>query len=149
MVHDHYHPFAASHHHAPHNAQRLNRLDAQEPVTLSLYVKPREHAAEPDLLAARAAAHAPDIATIAAFAAAHGLVVLEADARRRLIRLSGSAASMRTAFGADLRIGAGFGYAAGRVIAIAADDAGSERRSVFAAPNRGVLWHSDQPDRCR
>ncbi len=96
MSQDHYHSFAASHHHAPHNARRLNRLDDQEPVTLSLYVKPREHAAEPDVLSAREAAHAPDVAAIAAFAAQHGLTVIEADARRRLIRLSGSAALMRT-----------------------------------------------------
>ncbi len=102
MSQDHYHRFAASHHHAPHYARRLDRLDEQEPVTLSLYVKPREHAAEPDMLTARAAAHAPDVAAIAAFAAQHGLSVVEADARRRLIRLKGSAAVMRAEFGADL-----------------------------------------------
>ncbi len=97
-----YPSFPASEHHAPSHAQRLTRLDDADIVSLSLYVKPRAHAAASDLFAARAAAHAPDIAAITAFAAEHGLTVIEADARRRLVRLSGNAGAIRAAFGADL-----------------------------------------------
>ena len=102
MPNNHYQPFPASEHHAPADARLLTRLDDAEIVSLSLYVKPRLHAAASDWLAARAAAHAPDIAAVTAFAAEHGLTVIEADARRRLVRLSGKASAIRVAFGADL-----------------------------------------------
>ena len=100
-------PFPDSHHEAPVDGRRMARLDDSEPVEASLYVKPRpaplSRAASHDtLLAERARRHAGDTDAIKAFAADYGLRVIEADARRRLVRLAGTAGAMRAAFEVDL-----------------------------------------------
>lgn len=103
MAEPRYVPFPDSHHEAPPDARRIGRLDDGERVEASVYVKPRPgQTGSGDVLAERARRHAPDIDSIKFFALDQGLDVIEADARRRLVRLSGTAASMRAAFGADL-----------------------------------------------
>lgn len=101
-----YVPFPDSHHEAPRNARRIGRLDDGERVEASVYVKPRPATAGLDsheaVLEDRARRHAPDIDRIRHFAADHEFDVIEADARRRLVRLSGTAGAMRAAFGAEL-----------------------------------------------
>ncbi|WP_414040128.1 S8 family serine peptidase [Acidithiobacillus sp. M4-SHS-6] len=110
MVELRYIPFPQSHHAAPVKAVRGARLGDGEPIEVSLYLKPRPTEADARqpvvdrqaILAARAIRHAPDIETIRRFAADHGLSVVEADGRRRRVRLVGSVAAMRRAFGVDL-----------------------------------------------
>ncbi|MGC9268640.1 S53 family peptidase [Acidiphilium sp.] len=102
----HYHAFPESHHNAPKHAHRHEKLADSEIVEVSVYVKPHPvstvFASHEAVLADRAQRHDPDIAIIKAFAADHGLEVIEADARRRLVRLRGTAAAMSAAFKVDL-----------------------------------------------
>jgi kumamolisin len=53
--------------------------------------------------AASHGADAQDLASVAAFAQAHGLAVVDADAARRSVVLSGSARAMNDAFGVELK----------------------------------------------
>ena len=53
--------------------------------------------------AAAHGAQAQDLASVAAFAQAHGLAVVESDAARRSVVLSGTTKSMNDAFGVDLQ----------------------------------------------
>ncbi len=99
MVNARYVEFAPSVRNGPAGA--MTAAPADEPVAVSLYLKPRHHqgAATPEGLARqRAALHADDIAQVRAFAKAAGLEVTAVEPGRRLIRLSGTAAQMEAAF---------------------------------------------------
>jgi kumamolisin len=102
----HYHAFPESHHNAPKHAHRHEKLADDERVEASVYVKPHPVAtvftSHEAVLADRAKRHDPDIAIIRQFAADHGLTVIEADARRRLVRLAGTAKAMGEAFKVEL-----------------------------------------------
>jgi kumamolisin len=102
----HFHAFPESHHNAPKNAHRHEKLADGERVEASLYVKPRPtdtaFTSHEAVLTDRGQRHDPDIAIIKSFAADHGLDVIEADPRRRLVRLGGTAAAMSAAFKVEL-----------------------------------------------
>jgi kumamolisin len=106
MVKQHYVAFPDSYHEVPEHAQRHEKLADGERVEVSVYVKPHPVAGRftsyEAVLADRAERHRGDIETVKAFAADHGLEVIETDARRRLVRLAGSAAAMQAAFKVDL-----------------------------------------------
>jgi len=106
MAKQHYVAFPDSHHEVPAHAHRHEKLADDERVEVSVYVKPHPVAgrftSHEAVLADRAERHRGDIDTVKAFAADHGLEVIEADARRRLVRLAGSAAAMQAAFKVDL-----------------------------------------------
>jgi Predicted protease len=106
MAEQHYVEFPDSRHEMPARAHRHEKLADGERVEVSVYVKPRpvsgRFVSHEAVLADRAERHHDDIETIKAFAADHGLEVIEADARRRLVRLAGSAAAMQAAFKVDL-----------------------------------------------
>jgi kumamolisin len=98
----HYAPFAPSHKPAP-PGQPVGPVDAQTPIEISIYLKPRQAlrnqpTTRADLAASRAESHADDIQRIRAFAAANGLTVTAVEPGRRLVKLSGTAAQMQTAF---------------------------------------------------
>ncbi|MDD2878409.1 MAG: S53 family peptidase [Acidiphilium sp.] len=102
----HYVAFPDSHHEAPPHAQRHARLADGERVEVSVYVKPHSvstaFTSHEAVLADRAERHQSDIEVVKKFAADHGLEVIEADPRRRLVRLGGTAAAMGAAFKVDL-----------------------------------------------
>ncbi|MDD2861966.1 MAG: S53 family peptidase [Acidiphilium sp.] len=106
MAEQHYVEFPDSRHEMPARAHRHEKLADGERVEVSVYVKPRpvsgRFVSHEAVLADRAERHHDDIERIKAFAADHGLEVIEADARRRLVRLAGSAAAMQAAFKVDL-----------------------------------------------
>lgn len=90
----------------PAGARHLRRLAADSPIIVSVYLRDRETGAgrttRADLAARRAADHADDIRLFRAFAAAQGLDMPMADPARRLIKLSGPASAMETAFATEL-----------------------------------------------
>lgn len=101
---------AGSHRDAPLGMQSTGRVDSDEPITVSLYLKPSDDmgdtspivADRASLLATRSKEHAQDVADVSAFAAAYGLEVAEIDPGRRLVRLTGTAAALEQAFGTQL-----------------------------------------------
>ncbi|MBU2856285.1 S8 family serine peptidase [Acidithiobacillus ferrooxidans] len=101
-----YEPFPESMHKEPAEAHRLSRVEDQENIEISLYVKPRPAnnmlVSREKVLANRELLYRGDLDIVKTFARDHGLKVLEADTRRRRVRLSGTAAQMRTAFKVDL-----------------------------------------------
>ena len=107
---DQMHPLEGSHRDAPQGMRSLGRVAADEPITISIYLRPQSSApaeggrfAERAALAStRAADHADDIAAVTALADEAGLKVEESDPARRLVRLSGPAAAMEKAFGTEL-----------------------------------------------
>lgn len=104
-------PFPESHHDAPEGLADAGLVPDTEAIEVSLYLKPRQMgdavAASDDprqaMREARRELHQPDIEAIRHFAAAHRLHVVEEDAARRLVRLSGTAAAMHEAFKVKLR----------------------------------------------
>ena len=105
-------PVPGSHRTAPHGMTPMGRIDGDAPITVSLYLRPTSTPAamtssgsfadRAELAVRRMADHGADIAAVTAFAAASDLKVEEIDAARRLIRLTGRAAAMETAFGTQL-----------------------------------------------
>ena len=102
-----------SHRSMPHGARMLGLTDPGTPITVSLYLNPREDAAETTLsgtqaerqatlATSRAALHAPAIAAVEAFAREHRLKVVDVLPGQRLVRLSGLASEMQAAFGTEL-----------------------------------------------
>jgi kumamolisin len=88
----------------------IGRVPADEPVSVSLYLKARADTAPPagsfhsraDFRRLREADHAEDFTAIAAFARDAGLRLAEQDAARRLVKLEGPASAMEAAFGTEL-----------------------------------------------
>lgn len=88
-------------------------IDPRERVEVSVMVRPRRPLAElearlnqPDAgvlsreeFAASYGADPADLAKVATFASQHGLQVVESDAARRTVRLTGTAADVSAAFG--------------------------------------------------
>ena len=112
-------PVAGSERTAVAGARRLGPVDADQPVTVTVVVRPRPGSdlAQPtpqtsslrqrrylsrEEFAARSGADPTDLDRVAAFAGRTGLSVVESSAARRTVRLSGTAAAMGTAFGVDL-----------------------------------------------
>jgi kumamolisin len=99
-------PFPESHHDAPADLADAGPVPDNETIAVSLYLKPR--ALGDDVAAndhprqamhdARHKLHQNDMQVIRHFAAAHQLDVVEEDAARRRVRLSGTAAAMHKAF---------------------------------------------------
>ncbi len=93
------------------DAIEVGPVTPDESVTVSVYLKPPASLAalrpgerlSREEYAARAQAHAADLAEVERFAYEHGLGVLEADPVRRLVRLRGTAEAMQRAFGVELR----------------------------------------------
>jgi len=102
-------------------AHRVGPADHNETLSVSVYVRPRPDAPPlPDLehwmtpqpgrrqflsqeeLASRHGAAQADLDKVAAFARANGLKVVETNAARRLVVLSGTVAQMNKAFAVDL-----------------------------------------------
>ncbi len=107
---DTHHPIAGSEHASPRGMQQTGRVDADEQITVSVYLRPEQEAA-PDISGVGGTMHsrttlrrsrertqAANVAAVTAFAAASGLDVVETDAARRLIKLRGPAAAMEAAF---------------------------------------------------
>jgi kumamolisin len=117
------HTIPGSERHALEGAQAIGptRADERIEVTLRLRAKtPIAHALAAtgagndthpgqrqyltrEQFAASHGADAPDLAAVAAFAKAHGLAVVESDAARRSVVLSGTTQSMNDAFGVSLQ----------------------------------------------
>lgn len=102
-------PLAGSHRDAPSGMRLVGRVPGEEPVTISVYLKPEADTAEPtgrqqraDIANSRMAGHAEGLAKVTAFAQAQGLTVEASDPARRLVRLSGPSAAMEKAFGTEL-----------------------------------------------
>ncbi|HEU0317767.1 MAG TPA: S53 family peptidase [Solirubrobacteraceae bacterium] len=90
-------------------------VDPSTDLSVSVYLRPAEPIT-PELVtelapgaaftreefATRFGSRAEDLATVATFAAAHGLRVDSSDAARRVVVLGGPAAAMRSAFGVEL-----------------------------------------------
>lgn len=108
--------FLESHQSLPLEAQFVRPAAQDEIIEVSVYLKPRpdisstsrtEHTRldlRESLNARRAIQHADDIRLLRDFAAENGLNVSEVQPGRRLIKLSGTAAQMQTAFGTTLSI---------------------------------------------
>src|ERR1051326_4312240 len=92
-------------------ARDVGPITPDEHVEVSIYLKqPDSLASLPpgqrltrEEYAARAEASAADLEQVKQFAQQHGLVVIEADPVRRVVRLHGTAAAMQKAFGVELR----------------------------------------------
>ena len=99
---------AGSEHPAPRGMKAIGRVPGDEPITISLYLKPKEQQAAPstcsraELGAQREKDHATDLDAIRAFAKDAGLEVVTEDAARRLVQLRGQAAAIEAAFGTEL-----------------------------------------------
>jgi kumamolisin len=97
----------------PAHASLIGPAPAQDVIEVSVYLKPRTTAQAAEvpraveqkvaaLAAGRAAEHAADVDAVKAFAAAHGLKVISVEPVRRLVKLSGTPASMEAAFATQL-----------------------------------------------
>ena len=100
---------AGSHREAPRDMRATGHVDRNEPITVSLYLKPVDGAPEAPafvdrarLRATRSAEQADDVSAVSAFAASFGLEIAHSDPGRRLVRLSGTAAALEQAFGTQL-----------------------------------------------
>ena len=83
-------PLAGSHRDALLGMKSLGRVSGEEPITVSLYLKPASAAgvngevgSRAGLADARTTDHADDLAAITAFAQTYGLTVEDSDAGRR------------------------------------------------------------------
>ena len=99
--------FQSSERPAPADATPIAPVAPDEPIEVSIYLRPRDAIPAPPagaadaraaLRADRERAYRDDIRLIADFAAANGLTVVLADAARRLVTLSGPASRMEQAF---------------------------------------------------
>ena len=100
----------------PETAQRTRDADPAEELEISVYLNPHSpefHASaalqgrretREQMRSRRVAEHEDEIRAVTAFAAEHGLQVVETDPGRRLVRLSGTVAQFGQAFQADLGI---------------------------------------------
>jgi kumamolisin len=98
---------AGSEHSAPRGMKAIGRVPSDEPITISLYLKPKgqgssNSVSRADLRAQREKDHAADIDAVRAFAKDSGLDIIVEDAARRLIQLRGPAAAVESAFGTEL-----------------------------------------------
>jgi kumamolisin len=100
------HELPGSHRQPLAEAKSLGRVPDDEIITVSLYLKPHD---EPMTAQSRTAlrqhretAHADDFAKVVHFAEEAGLSVVETDAARRLVKLSGTASALQQAFGTEL-----------------------------------------------
>ncbi len=99
-----------SEHSAPAGMKAIGRVPEDEPITVSLYLKPtKQGAAAPHAVASRAHLrarreqdHAADLDAVRAFAGEAGLEIVLEDAARRLVQLRGPAAAVEAAFGTEL-----------------------------------------------
>lgn len=111
-------PLVSSHRDAPPAMHASGRVPADEPITVSVYLKGPVPAlrgagqidSRVSLATARNAEHADDIAALQAFAKTYGLTVETTDAARRLVRLTGTTATMEKAFGTELHRYEGGGH---------------------------------------
>lgn len=95
---------------APRDMQSTGRVTGDDPITISVYLRPNEDgslAAGPvhsraTLQQLRKEAQAENIAAVTAFATQAGLEIVETDAARRLIKLRGPASVLEAAFGTEL-----------------------------------------------
>ena len=94
---------------APAEAEQGAAVAGDEPIEVSLYLKPHAHvrhrdAAEPRaaLRAHREQVYGPDIKLVTDFATARGLTVAAVEPARRLVKLAGPASAMEAAFGTQL-----------------------------------------------
>ena len=96
-----------SHRSFPLGVRQLGPVAPDEPIEISVYLRPRDRGVasgeRAHLAASRATLHASDIEAVAAFAREHGLSVVESNAGRRLVRLSGDAAAFQAAFRTELQ----------------------------------------------
>ena len=111
MVSKTYKEFTPSHREAPDpKYKRIGDVPANEPVQVSIYVKPRAGGraspgardARTELHTRRAELHAADFKLIQEFAREHGLAVVSTEPGKRLIKLGGTAAQFQTAFHTSL-----------------------------------------------
>lgn len=95
-----------SEHAAPRGMRQIGRVPGDEPITVSLYLKPREAAPTPcsreELRGQREKDHATDIDAVRTFARASGLEIVTEDASRRLVQLRGPAAAIESAFDTEI-----------------------------------------------
>jgi kumamolisin len=90
---------------APRGMKAIGRVPGSEPITVSLYLKPKGEGAassRAELRTQREDDHAADIDAVRSFARDAGLEVVVEDAARRLVQLRGDAAAMEAAFGTEL-----------------------------------------------
>jgi len=102
-------PLVGSHREAPRDMRSTGRVPADEPITVSVYLKGTSAPAAAARITSRAgladardAEHAEDITALTTFATSNGLTVETSDAGRRLVRMSGTASAMEAAFGTEL-----------------------------------------------
>jgi kumamolisin len=101
---------AGSHRDLPEGAEQVGEIDPNEEFEVTILVRRRPGATAPraqsqvtrEDFAATHGADASDLATVEAFARAHGLRVVQADAAQRTVIVAGSAAAMTAAFGVTL-----------------------------------------------
>jgi kumamolisin len=95
-----------SEHDAPRDMKAIGRVPGDEPITVSLYLKPRGAPAKAcsreELHRQREKDHAPDLDAIRAFAHDAGLEIVTEAPTRRLVQLRGPAAAIEQAFGTEL-----------------------------------------------
>ncbi|MCW3477487.1 S53 family peptidase [Limobrevibacterium gyesilva] len=107
--------FAASHKTLPDGVRRVADVAPDENIEVSVYLKAHPHTAETDealpatdrrgaLHARRAEQYKDDIRLLSEFAAENGLTVTAVEPGRRLVKLTGSASKMQTAFGTNLAV---------------------------------------------
>jgi len=107
--------FPASHRTLPANAQRAAEVPPEEPLEVSIYLKPRADSDLADaalsgtdrraaLRAHRAAQHQDDVKLLHKFATENGLTITEVHPERRLVKMKGPASKMQAAFGTNLAI---------------------------------------------
>ncbi len=111
-----FHELPGSAHPAPKGMRAVRRVAGDEPITVSLYLKPGAGAGNVSfqsraaLRETRSKAHGEDCAAIRRFASDMGLEVITEHPGRRLIQLRGPASSIEKAFGTALHQYEGGGH---------------------------------------
>jgi kumamolisin len=87
---------------------RIGEADPDQSITVSVYLRPggpvpSDRRVSRDEWVKSAGATEDDLVAIRRFATDHGLAVVESDAARRLVRMSGAASRHGTAFGTELQ----------------------------------------------
>jgi kumamolisin len=95
-----------SEHAAPRGMRAIGRVPADEPITVSLYLKPRGTTSgictRKELRQRREREHAPDLETVRTFARSAGLKIVTEDIARRLVQLRGPASAIEHVFDTQL-----------------------------------------------
>ncbi|WP_019832353.1 S53 family peptidase [Sphingomonas sp. PR090111-T3T-6A] len=95
-----------SEHDAPRGMKAIGRVPGDEPITVSLYLKPRgmppKACSREELQGQREKDHASDLDMVRAFARDAELEIVTENAARRLVQLRGPAAAIERAFGTEL-----------------------------------------------